>query len=440
MDKRLILLELNELSHVLLHEYMEKGYLPNFKRLNDQSRTFLTDAKASGEYLNPWIQWVSVHTGLKAENHGIYRLDDLEGFSEEFIWDTLSKKGYKSWICGSMNAKVSSDFNGLFLPDPWSTGAAPFPKAAFETFFNFVRQAVLNNSSSKPVAAKDFVLYLLNNGLSLKTLVGVVKQLVSEKINPDLKWRRAMILDWLQLDLFKHHLKHAKPHLSIFFSNSTAHFQHHYWAGSQAGAGSNSEVSGGERLLAAYINHDKLLGECLKLQDDNTAIMFCTALSQERFTKEVKNYYHINSLDSFLQAFGVRQQVEYMPVMAEQFHLECKTADEALRNYEMKSDEYFHSGSKRVLSAKLQERKVTVKCRCSRDVTPDTQIVNIQDGTELRFGDIFYKMDDIKTGIHNPTGMLWYCGKDIEPVTVAKPIELEDIKPMIMDYFSAPAT
>lgn len=443
-NKRLILLELNELSHVLLFEYMERGYLPNFKRLYDQSQAFLTDARASGENLNPWIQWVSVHTGIKAEQHGVYYLNDLDGFSGEFVWDTLAKNGYHSWVCGSMNAKVSSDFEGLFLPDPWSTDATPYPAGKFESFFNFVRQSVLGHSASKKVAARDFVLYLFRNGLSVKTFLKIAKQLVMEKIKPDIKWRRAMLLDWLQLDLFKYHHRQARPSLSVFFSNSTAHFQHHYWPETEFA----SHTEGGHeenRLLAAYINHDRLLEEFIKLQDQDTAIMFCTALSQERFNAEIRNYYHIKNQKTFLKGFGIDKEVEYEPVMAEQFHLACQSATEAeelraqLRNFEMKSENFFHRGSKRVLSAVVSDKKVLIKCRCSRPVDPDDEIVNIQNGATLRFGDIFYQMSDIKTGVHNPTGMLWLAGDHTWLVPPGETLELEAVKPMILEYFSVAA-
>ena len=70
-DHRLILLEFNELTPSVLEGYFAQEKLPNFKRFYDESYVYVTDAEEEGMLLNPWIQWVTVHTGLSAAEHGI---------------------------------------------------------------------------------------------------------------------------------------------------------------------------------------------------------------------------------------------------------------------------------------------------------------------------------------------------------------------------------
>jgi hypothetical protein len=55
-----------------------------------------------------------------------------------------------------------------------------------------------------------------------------VKQLLEERGGSN-RWKRAIILDRLQWDVFAWHWKRIQPALSTFFLNSTAHFQHLYW-------------------------------------------------------------------------------------------------------------------------------------------------------------------------------------------------------------------
>src|SRR2546427_657064 len=59
-------LEFNELTPRLMFRFMEEGHLPNFQRLFRESHAFTTDAEEEGMNLNPWIQWVTVHSGLAA--------------------------------------------------------------------------------------------------------------------------------------------------------------------------------------------------------------------------------------------------------------------------------------------------------------------------------------------------------------------------------------
>ena len=63
MDRRLLLVELNELNIDVAREYIEAGLaLPNFVRLFSQE-TRDTTSETEYQLLEPWIQWPSVHTG-----------------------------------------------------------------------------------------------------------------------------------------------------------------------------------------------------------------------------------------------------------------------------------------------------------------------------------------------------------------------------------------
>src|SRR5262245_30456255 len=97
-----ILIEFNELTPSLMARFMASGHLPNFQRLYNESHIYETDAEEEGENLNPWVQWVTVHSGLSASEHGITRLSDGHRLGTKAVWDILSKAGYGVWVCGSM--------------------------------------------------------------------------------------------------------------------------------------------------------------------------------------------------------------------------------------------------------------------------------------------------------------------------------------------------
>jgi len=443
--KKVLLLEFNELTHSLMEEYIAAGHLPNFERFYNQSQIFKTDAMATGEDLNPWIQWVSLHTGLKPKEHNVYRLNDMENFEGDFVWDTLSKQGIKSWICGSMNTKFKDGFNGLFIYDPWATNTPLQPVGKFETYIDFITQSVQGHASGENVPAKNFLLYMLKNGLTVKTVGKAIKQLLKERLAGAGKWGRAMILDRFQFDLFKYNYRKEKPEFSTFFLNSTAHFQHHYWKDTDPKAFGLTNVSVNKEqsnaILDGYKNMDSILADMVNLVDDNTVIMMCTGLSQQPFKGEERNYYHINSIAKFIDKISVKQKVQYMPVMAEQFHLECESEEEAnallewLASFEMQSNEFFYVGSNKVFSLSIDSNRVNVQCRCAKFVPEGSIILNKNNTTTIPFYDVFHKMKDTKSGVHDPLGMLWVYDKDKTPQIIDNPIELEEIKPMILEYY-----
>lgn len=181
---------------------MDEGLPPNFTTLHDTSRVYLTDAKAKGDALNPWIQWFSIHTGLTADKHKVRRLNEAKNFKGAFLWDTLSDSGYSCWICGSMNANYRENFRGELLPDPWSTDVTSYPQGHFDDYFLFVKEAVTGTSTGRGGSYWHFLRYMLMNGISLFTLANLIKQVCHEKFAPKVKWKRAMLLDQIQFDLF----------------------------------------------------------------------------------------------------------------------------------------------------------------------------------------------------------------------------------------------
>src|SRR5205085_556075 len=145
MKDNVILLEFNELCPSLMSRFIGQGHLPNFKKFSAESSVFVTEAEERAPYLDPWIQWVTAHTGLNFRDHGL-----------------------------------------------------------------------------------EFVALMGRHVLSPSTLTASAQQLFSEVRGLD-RWKRAVILDKLQFDVFQWYYKKIRPRFSTFFLNSTAHYQHFYW-------------------------------------------------------------------------------------------------------------------------------------------------------------------------------------------------------------------
>src|SRR5262249_48259350 len=117
-----ILIEFNELTPSLMARFMASGHVPNCQRLYKESHIYVTEAEEEGEAPNPWVEWVTVHSGLSAREHGIPRLSDGHRLQTQAVWDLLSEAGRRVWVCGSMNARTISRCEACSSPIPGPPG------------------------------------------------------------------------------------------------------------------------------------------------------------------------------------------------------------------------------------------------------------------------------------------------------------------------------
>jgi type I phosphodiesterase/nucleotide pyrophosphatase len=285
----LVLLEFNELTPALMDRFIADGKLPNFARLRQSSEVFISDAEEQEPNLEPWIQWVTVHTGVPYSEHGIFRLSEAHKLQYSNVWDLASKEGRAVWICASMNAKRENGTKGYFLPDPWSTHLSTQPPDLLP-YFLFVQRNVQEHTNERVRLSKAdylrFVRFMIANGLSANSVVSIFRQLLSERRTGTGRWRRAFILEKLQFDVFRSIYRRTRPAFSTFFLNSTAHMQHMYWRYLEpelftAPLNQKKKAEYESSILEGYRAMDDLLGRMLALVGEEATIVLSTALSQQ---------------------------------------------------------------------------------------------------------------------------------------------------------------
>lgn len=449
-ERQVVMLEFNELVPRLMDQFIAEGHLPNFDRLRRGSCVYTTDAEESGENLNPWVQWVTVHSGLSAEHHGISRLSDGHKLTHKAVWDLLSEAGYRVWVCGSMNARYDKPLNGCLLPDPWSTGLTPFPKTEFDAFNKFVRFSVQEHTNKQAALSKGdtlrFLTYMATHGLSYQTVRMILRQIWTERRTGRFRWRRAAILDRLQFDVFRHYFRRFKPHFSTFFINSTAHFQHDFWRNMEpdAFAIKPSETEQSEyrdAILYGYMMMDSLIGEFMKLAGPNTTIIFCTGLSQQPYLQyensSGRHYYRLHASRLLSERLGIADSFTYHPVMASEFCLRFNDAAAAERGAAVLQDHRF--GERCAFAWKIDGNSVHAQCSQTGIVASDAEIVCRTSKERIPFYDIFYTMDVVKSGYHHPEGMLWIQTPDEIAGVREQKVSLRCIAPTVLRMFDVAA-
>lgn len=309
---RVISLELNELNVHYVQKYVADGKLPTFRKLFETCALTETVAENAYPYLEPWIQWPTVYTGLSYDQHKIFRLGDGAASPATQIWEYLEARGVKVGAISPMNAGNRCQQPAFFLPDPWTaTSAVGEPRVL--ALFDLIASVVNNNATAAPsfvgTGSKLLPLGLpyLQPG-SLPQYARIATKALKYS------WAKAALLDRLLADLFLSLIrKHDVGYASLFL-NAAAHIQHHHTYDSASYSGdrknpawySKAAADGTDPLLFIYESYDAILADMMALP--NTRLFLTTGLSQ--IPNERDHYqYRPRDYAAFLKKIGLEDAV-----------------------------------------------------------------------------------------------------------------------------------
>lgn len=326
---KLLMLELNEVNFDFVQTYIDRGFLPNFKTLIERYGFAETTSEARYEELEPWIQWVTAHTGLSLAQHGVCRLGDIMQRDILQIWEHLEANGLVVGAISPMNANNRLKNPAFFVPDPW-TPASTSGGVILKRLSSAVSQAVNDNAQSR--LALSSLLWLALGALRYARVDSYPEYFRLAKGARMKPWFKAMFLDLLLSDVFIKESINKNPEFCSLFLNSSAHIQHHYMFNSSAYRGEMRNPSwyvseNLDPLLDAYQVYDKILGEIIRVFPDYR-LMIATGLHQDPYPK-LTVYWRLKRHDDFLRKAGVLfEAVE--PRMSRDFLVKCQTPEKAL--------------------------------------------------------------------------------------------------------------
>lgn len=429
-----------------MDRFITQGHLPAFKKLRDQSIVCISDADEKAPELEPWIQWVTLHTGLPYEDHRVFDLGDGVDLKAKRTWDVVADAGLRAWVCGSMNSAVNTDKpdNLYILPDPWSPGMDPHPSKMFMSFFHVVRSYVQEYTRDKPpITRADFArfgAFMVQNGLSAKTVTAAMQQLLGERFHPGSRWRRAAILDRLQWDIFRQFHRKIRPAFSTLFLNSTAHYQHYYWRNMDPEAfslrdSSERQTEYQDAILFGYKCMDKIVAECMDFAPDAT-IVLATALSQQPLAKYDglggKQIFKVTDINRLAKLAGVSAPFDYAPVMAEQFHMIFKTQAEAKQALEA-LEALRTSEREQIMYVRLEGDRIFGGCQITATPSDTVTVVSGVSNETPNFSDLFYPVDGLKSGHHHPDGILWFRLPSSQHRVIERKIPIQEIAATLVE-------
>lgn len=429
MTRQTIFLELNELNFDAVRDYCSMGHLPSFARILDKYPIVETTSETEYAELEPWIQWVTAHTGRTLEEHGVFRLGDVHCKQVWQIWEELEQSGLRVGAISPMNAKNQCAKPVFFMPDPWTNGEVHGP-FLLKKLYQAASQAVNDNAETKLKISTLFWLALAVARFSrMKSFTRYFTQLFNAFRKR--RWNAALILDQLLSDTFITLTKNGSPHFSTLFLNAAAHIQHHYMfnSGTYSGSMRNPDWYVSPHLdpvLEVYSLYDSILAD-IQTSFPGARLMIATGLHQEPHPKTTF-YWRIKEHDRFLRRIGMKfESVE--PRMSRDFLIKFANSSEAATGADLLSSAKGEGGS----------NLFEVDNRGSELFAMLTWSQNIDDQFEFTIGGKAYRKfaEDvafvaIKNGQHNGVGYFVDMGS-VEHVSSSVP--LKTIPSLICESF-----
>jgi hypothetical protein len=441
MTRSVLVLELNELCPPLLERFMAAGDLPNFTRLRAESIAYVTEAEEEQRRLNPWIQWVTVHTGVGFDEHGIHTLGDGDRLTAPTVADAVTAAGGEVWLCGPMNVVPTTPVQGWWLPDPWNPRQRPVPHE-LEAFGAFVRGNVQEHTNEShrmsAGAVARFVGFMAGHGLRPRSVLAAVRQLLGERTGGAERWKRVALLDRFQWDLFRQHQRRARPTFATYFSNTTAHFQHQYWRHMDpepftVKPSEEERRRFGGAIRYGYQEMDRLIGEALELVGDETTLVLCTAISQQPYLAEEEHdgshFHRPHDMAALVARMGLRDVVQIAPVMAAQFHLFF--SNEAAAEAGAAVLRAARVGDREAFFVRVDGTGVFTES-AFYDPVPDGAVLRLGSGEEIPFTDLFYRAHVAKSGYHHRDGAFWVRAADRVGAVVPGRVSLRSVAPTLL--------
>jgi hypothetical protein len=280
---RVFVFELNEFNDSLLRKMCSTGKYPSLQKLIELKpiKTFTEDTYES-DYLEPWVQWVSVHTGQPSKEHKIKHLGDISALKFEQMWEMASKNGIQSGVWGVLNGSRGTSTRSLFfVPDPWTFSEQAHPPE-LNGLVDFPRYVARNRTKFEPLKA----LRLATRMMSLfvrphylfEMLLHFPKVLLHMARNPKDPYIYFTLTEYLSGLLFLSYRAKYNPELSILFVNTLAHIQHYFW--------NNDNPTENHRFQYGFYFMDRLAERIFQSLQPGEVILCLNALSQKNTNSE----------------------------------------------------------------------------------------------------------------------------------------------------------
>ncbi len=403
MKNKTILLGLNELNFDYIRFYINQGLLPNFKKIFEIQPPIETVSENDYKLLEPWVQWVTIHTGKTFEEHQVFRLGDIVNNPKiSQVFEELEADGLTVGAVSPFNAENRLKNPSFFVPDPW-TKTNPSGNWVVKALYQAVHQSVNDNAKSK-LNLKSMI--SLGLGLLLYVPISRCFHYVKTIFKAKKPGAKAVVLDSLLADVHLSLWKKHKPDFSNLFLNSGAHIQHHYLFNSKAYQGNLKNpdwycLNGYDPLIQILSEYDYQIGEILKLK--NIKLIIATGLHQQPH-KHLTFYWRLKEHVKFAEMIGIKNFSEILPRMSRDFLVKFEKESDALNAENLLNSFFASKDDIKIFEVDNRGTSLFVELVYPNDIEDNDSIYSKESNLKLESFKSYLAFVAIKNGEHNGIG------------------------------------
>ncbi|HEV3467921.1 MAG TPA: alkaline phosphatase family protein [Pyrinomonadaceae bacterium] len=449
--RKVLLAEINEITWDLLDPWIEEGKLPTFARLKREGAWGAPLSVDLPPQLDPWITWTTVYTGRTQAEHNVFFLQQPpESIRAERLWELCRDGGLKVGVYGSLCSWPPQPVEGFYVPDTFAPDPATYPdrlRPIQELNLTYTRSVRLPSDQDGAWFKARLGAKLLGLGLGPGTVARIVGQLARERFDPASRWRRVALQPFVNFDFFSRLYRRHRPDFATFHTNHVAHYMHTYWKAMRPElfpleTGEAERRAYGGAIEHGYRTADELLRRMAALLDEETVLVVASSMGQKPFVsrlKDGKRIAQVRSLERLLAVLGVSGRAEALATMSDQFNIYPDTDETRDLVLERLGAAYVDTPARPMFYTATVGRGVTVNLRLDEAVAEDSRCFFPHSGESFLYEDLVYHTGHVKSGCHDPRGVLLLYGAGVRRGARVGPCDNLDLAPTLLALLGLPA-
>lgn len=429
--KKLILVEMNEITWRLVDPLLAKGELPHFAKLIARGARATPIAEEQGADLDPWVSWTTVYTGRPVSEHGVKFLEQPpETVQGPRIWDIVADAGKPVGIFGSiMSWPPRRDVKGFWVPGTFSPSHETFPaqlEPIQELNLSYTREHMpVGGDVRRRMGKLELVLRLKALGLRVATLARIAGFFARSATGAAQAWEKVSMQPLINFDFFEKLWRRHQPAFATFHTNHVAHYQHRYWRSTDPAPflekpDAEEVRKYGGAIAFGYRVADELLGRIIAMADKDTTIVVASGLAQQPYVTEEfrggRSVVRMRNVHQVLELIGVAGRCRAYSVMAPQWNIEFDDPQVQAFAQEHFEQAYVGTPEQKLFACAAAGNTLCVNIRqkLPRPLDRDAECVFPLTRQRVRLHELCAEKDPTpKQGHHDRKGLLIMAGPDV---------------------------
>jgi hypothetical protein len=453
--RNILLIEINEITWDLIDPLIAAGKLPTFARLKREGAWGAPISVDLPPQLDPWITWTTLYTGRTQEDHNVFFLQQPpESIKAPRIWEICAEQGLPVGVYGSLCSWPPRKVKGFYVPDTFAPDASTWP-ASLEPIqqlnLTYTRSVRLPSDRDTLAFKLKMGLRLMNLGLGAKAITAILRQFAAEAIDRNTRWRRVALQPLVNFQFFRKLYREYQPRFASFHTNHVAHFQHTYWKAMQPDrflplpTSEKEKRIFGDAIEYGYETADRLLADVLGLITEETVLVVASSMGQKPYISNLEGGKQIQQLRShsrLLEILGVKGSARAVATMSDEFTIYADSTQARDSIHESLRRAWVASPERPLFMLQTVENAVRVNLHFYgvNDVKGNSKVCfPLAPGSpDFKYEDLIYNTGHLKSGCHDPRGMVIFYGPGIPPGVELREYNNLDFAPTFLGILGLP--